>query len=130
MPFDEKLAARVRDRLEGHPDVNSDLVERKMFGGLAFLVRGHMCCGIVNTELMVRVGPEGYEELLAEPHTRPMDFTGRPLKGMLYVSPAGLSTTRALGAWVDRGLRFVLTLPPKTSGPAPAARRRRPQKTR
>src|SRR5687767_3162091 len=98
MAFDERLAARVREHLESRVEVS----ERKMFGGLAFLVRGHMCCGIVGSELMLRIGPDSYEELLHEPHARPMDFTGRPLKGMLYVSPAGFRTARTLRIWLDR----------------------------
>lgn len=122
MAFDEKLAARIRERLKGR----SDVAERKMFGGLTFLVRGHMCCGIVGDDLVVRVGPEAYESFVAHPHVRPMDFTGRPLAGMVYVSPAGAKTARALGAWIERGLRFVETLPPKEQKPA----RRRPTRGR
>ncbi len=110
MAFDEKLGARIRDLLAGHPDV----AERKMFGGLCFLVRGRMCCGIVGSDLMVRVGPDDHERALARPHARPMDFTGRPMKGMVYVSPAGLRTASALGAWVERGIRCALAMPPKT----------------
>ncbi|MBW3669776.1 MAG: TfoX/Sxy family protein, partial [Actinobacteria bacterium] len=73
MPFDEGLAQRVRELLEDGPDAS----ERKMFGGLAFMLGGNMCCGIVGDELMVRVGPDGYEAALARPHAREMDFTGR-----------------------------------------------------
>ncbi len=109
MAFDEELASRIRDRIAER----SDVTERRMFGGLAFLVRGHMCCGIVGDDLVVRVGPEKYERSLEEPHARPMDFTGRPLAGMVYVAPAGVRTARALAGWIERGLRFVETLPPK-----------------
>jgi TfoX/Sxy family transcriptional regulator of competence genes len=111
MPFDEALAVRIRKRMAKR----SDVVERKMFGGRPFLVRGHMCCGIIGSDLMVRVGRDDFERLLAEPHARPMDFTGRPSRGMLYVSPEGLRTTRSLGTWLDRGLRYVLALPPKAA---------------
>jgi TfoX/Sxy family transcriptional regulator of competence genes len=111
MSYDEGLAARTRAILAAR----RDLSERKMFGGLAFLVGGHMCCGIVGTELMVRVGPEGFEQALSQPHARPMDFTGKPLRGMLYVAAAGLRTDKSLRAWVDRGLRFVTMLPPKSA---------------
>lgn len=78
--------------MRDHLALESDVVERKMFGGLAFRVRGNMCCGVVGGELMVRVGAGGYDELLAEPHARPMDFTGRPMKGMLYVGAPGTAT--------------------------------------
>jgi TfoX/Sxy family transcriptional regulator of competence genes len=113
MAFDEQLADRIRvltrDRL--------DIAERKMFGGLAFLVRGHMCCGIVGSDLMVRVGPDGYEQALASAHVRPMDFTGRPSKGMVYVAPAGIRTASALREWIERGIRFSESLPVKTASP-------------
>ena len=110
MAYDEKLATRIRAHLDGRPDIE----ERKMFGGLAFLAGGHMCCGIIGSELMVRVGPDGWEQAAARPHARPMDFTGRPMPGMVSVAPAGLRTARALGAWIERGLRFTATLPPKS----------------
>ena len=84
-----------------------------MFGGIAFMVRGHMCCGVVKDLLMVRVGPEGYEHALAKPHARPMDFTGRPLRGLVFVAPAGTLTDKGLSDWVRRAARFVRTLPPK-----------------
>jgi TfoX/Sxy family transcriptional regulator of competence genes len=106
MSYDEKLAERTRAILDSRDDV----IEKKMFGGLAFMVRGHMCVGIVDRELMVRVGPDAYESALAVAHARPMDFTGKPLRGMVYVGAAGLRTEPGLRAWVDRGLRFVSTL--------------------
>jgi hypothetical protein len=84
-----------------------------MFGGLAFMVNGHMCCGIVDKNFVVRVGPEQYEASLAEPHARPMDFTGRPMRGFVYVDPEGYRSTRDLKVWIQRGLHFVLTLPVK-----------------
>ena len=109
MAYAEDLARRIREVLQER----TDIAERKMFGGLAFLARGHMCCGVVNHDLMVRVGPEQYEDALGAQHARPMDFTGRPMKGMVYVAAAGLGTRRALRAWIDRGLRFTDSLPPK-----------------
>ena len=124
MAYDEKLAERTRAVLDSRDDV----VEKKMFGGLAFLVRGHMCVGIVDRELMVRVGPDAYESALATPHARPMDFTGRPLRGMVYVGTAGLRTDAGLRAWVERGLRFVSALAPKKS--AATSKRRMPKATR
>src|SRR5258708_36318876 len=98
---------RVRKAL-GERD---DVVEKKMFGGLCFMVNGTMCCGLTKSDFMVRVGPAEYDDALAEPHARPMDFTGRPLKGMVYVAPEGLRTEVALTRWVRRGLAFVAEAP-------------------
>ena len=85
-----------------------------MFGGLAFLVGGHMACGIVGDELMLRLGVEGADAALDEPHVRPMDFTGKPLSTMVFVEPTGLQSDQPLAAWIERALNFVRTLPPKT----------------
>jgi TfoX/Sxy family transcriptional regulator of competence genes len=109
MAHDEGLAERLRETYETCPDV----VEKKMFGGLAFMVNGHMSCGIVNDTLMVRVGPQQYEQALARPHARKMDFTGKPLKGFVYVAPEGFESDAALAAWVRMSLEFVSSLPPK-----------------
>jgi hypothetical protein len=109
MPFDEILAGRVRRALAGQ----QALEEKRMFGGLAFLVSGHMCCGVAGQDLMVRVGPELYERALKRPHARPMDFTGRPLRGFVYVGQEGCRTAAQLQGWVRLGLSFVLSLPPK-----------------
>lgn len=84
-----------------------------MFGGLCFTVGGHMCCGIVGRDLVVRVGPAGLLDALGRPHARRMDFTGRPLKGFVYVGPAGSHGSADLTRWIQRGLSFVGTLPPK-----------------
>src|SRR5258706_9177648 len=111
MSYDEKLAMRIRKALAARDDV----VEKKMFGGLCFMVSGAMCCGLTKSDFMVRVGPAQYEDALAEPHARPMDFTGRPLKGMVYVALEGLRTEAALARWVRRGLAFVSSLPAKKS---------------
>ncbi|MEZ5312786.1 MAG: TfoX/Sxy family protein [Thermoanaerobaculia bacterium] len=109
MAVDEVLASRVRRILSRRLDVE----ERRMFGGLAFLVRGHMCCGVVADRLMLRVGPDAYEKLLKMPHVREMDFTGRPMRGMVYVEPPGLSPDAKLREWIGRGVDFVLSLPAK-----------------
>lgn len=109
MVYNEKLAERIRRQFSDRADV----VERKMFGGLAFLVRGHMCCGVVGDELMVRVGPEAYDAALKDKHTREMDFTGKPLRGMVYVAAPGLISTKQLGKWIMLGLQFTATLPEK-----------------
>lgn len=109
MAYDEKLAERLRRLLRGE----RSLKEKRMFGGLTFMVKGHMCCGVLKNDLVLRLGPEECTKALAQPHARPMDFTGRPMTGLLYVSPAGLKTARQLGAWVNKSLRFALSLPPK-----------------
>ena len=109
MAYDEALADRVRDVFG--PD--SDLSERKMFGGLAFMLRGHLCCGVVGDELMLRLGPDLAAEALRKPQVRPMDFTGRPMKGMVYVAPSGLRG-RALRAWVEKAATHARSLPAKT----------------
>ena len=109
MAYDEELAERVRRALAGR----KGLSEKKMFGGIAYMLRGNMCCGIVKDQLMVRVGPERHAEALAQPHARPMDFTGRPMRGMVYVTPEGCRTDEALKRWVEQGLNFAATLPAK-----------------
>ncbi len=109
MAYDERLAERIREVLRGRGDV----FEKKMFGGLAFMVRGNMCCGVVGDDLMVRVGPDGYEAALERPHARPMDFTGKPLKGFVYVAPEGIATRPTLETWVGLARDFVETLPAK-----------------
>lgn len=110
MAYDEVLADRVRSRLSERPDFS----ERKMFGGLCFMLGGHMCCGVVDRELMVRVGPDAYEDALAQPHARHMDFTGRPLNGMVYVGVEGIAARADLDEWVARAVAFAGSLPPKT----------------
>ena len=109
MAYDERLAERIRRALA----VREGMTEKKMFGGIAFMLRGNMCCGIVRDDLMIRVGPERHEEALAQPHARPMDFTGRPMRGMVYVGPEGLRSDADLNAWLRRGVEFTETLPPK-----------------
>jgi len=109
MPYDERLANRLRRLLRGDYSV----VEKKMFGGLAFMVNGHMCCGVVRSDLVVRIGPDSSAEVLNLPHARPMDFTGRPMKGFVYVSPEGYRRDSDLRAWTQRGLDFVFCLKPK-----------------
>jgi TfoX/Sxy family transcriptional regulator of competence genes len=109
MAYDEVLAERIRAVLADRPGIS----ERKMFGGIAFMVGGHMLCGVTGGDLMVRLGEDGADAALDEPHTRPMAFTGRPMKGYAYVAPAGTAGDAALRAWLDRALAFVATLPPK-----------------
>ena len=109
MAYDETLAQRLRTLFQNQTGV----IEKKMFGGLTFMVRGHMCCGVTGENLMVRVGADQYEEALSLPHARPMDLTGRPMKGFVYVEQDNLDSDEHLEEWVDRGLKFVSTLPPK-----------------
>ena len=125
MAYDEDLAERIRDAVGAH----ASIAERKMFGGLAFLLDERTFCGIVKDELMVRVGPERYEEALGRPHVRPMDFTGRPMKGYVFVTPNGCDTEEAVAEWVDIGLDSVARLDPpsRRSKPAPRSSRRRPR---
>jgi TfoX/Sxy family transcriptional regulator of competence genes len=109
MAYDEGTAQRLRDALAGVPDVQ----EKKMFGGLCLMVRGHMLCGVTDVDLMVRVGPDGYADALAQPHAREMDFTGKPLKGFVYVAEAGFEDDQDLDAWVARAMAFNETQPAK-----------------
>jgi TfoX/Sxy family transcriptional regulator of competence genes len=109
MAYDTVLAERIRTDLASRPDV----VERKMFGGIAFMVSGNMAVGVIGEDLMVRVGPDAHEAALAEPHARPMDFSGRPMVGYVYVAPPGVADDDDLRAWVERGAAFAGTLPAK-----------------
>ncbi len=109
MAYDEALAARVRDALAGRPGIT----EMKMFGGSGFMLNGNMCCGVVKEELMVRVGPDAHEEAVMLPHARPMDFTGRPMGGFVFVGRQGVQEADALQQWVERGVSFAGFLPPK-----------------
>ena len=88
------------------------LSERKMFGGLAFMLDGHMCCGIVGHDLMLRLGKDQAAQALEQPHVRPMDFTGRPMSGMVYIAPGGLDDD-ALNRWLTQAAAFAHALPPK-----------------
>jgi len=109
LAYNEKLAQRIRESLKD----KYQITEKRMFGGLSFLLNGNMCCGVINDSLMVRVGPDDYEDALTEQHTRQMDFTGRPLKGFVYVDPEGLTTEESLLKWIDRGIKFASSLPSK-----------------
>jgi TfoX/Sxy family transcriptional regulator of competence genes len=109
MAYDDVLGGRIRAILLGQPG----LVEKKMFGGVGFMVQGNMACGVHKDMLIVRVGPEAYEETMSYPHTRPFDMTGRAMKGWVMVEPEGFETESQLKEWVRSGLEFALTLPPK-----------------
>ncbi len=120
MANDAKLADRIRAALEAR----EDFVEKQMFGGVAFMIRGHMSCGVVGSTLMVRISPEDQEQLLREPGARPMDFTGRPMHGFLYVDPPGISTTTSLRKWVGRATAYAESKPKKVKKKPLAPRRK------
>jgi TfoX/Sxy family transcriptional regulator of competence genes len=115
MAYDEKLAERIRADLKGRKGLKGKktLEEKKMFGGLAFMLKGRMCCGISKDSLMVRVVPEKYESMLQKPHAAVMDFTGRALKGFLFVRPDGYDSDAGLSFWLDRAVEFADSKLPK-----------------
>jgi len=109
MAYDEELSEKLRAVFEDHPDIE----EKKMFGGLAFMLSGNMCVGINDSMLMARVGPDQYETALTKTYAREMDFTGRSMKGFVYVTPEGISEDEDLRFWTDLCEQFVSSLPPK-----------------
>ena len=109
MAYDEGLAERIRECFLDRNDVE----EKKMFGGLCFMLSNHMCCGIVKDMLMARVGPDNYEHCLEKKYAREMDFTGKAMKGMVYVSADGIESDSDLAEWVKICTGFVQSLPPK-----------------
>lgn len=113
MAYDPTLADRVRRLVAGRPGVT----EKAMFGGLAFLLGGRMFCGVLGRDLLARVGPGGHDAAMAREHVRIMDFTGRPMRGYVFVGPEALSTRRDLTRWVDECARFVANLPEKAATP-------------
>jgi TfoX/Sxy family transcriptional regulator of competence genes len=108
MAYNEKLAERIRAELGSIP-----FVEKKMFGGIGFLVHGNMACGVHKQSMIVRVDPGKHTALLKKPHARAFDITGRPMKGWLIVESDGTKTAKQLSAWVKEGVEFALTLPAK-----------------
>jgi TfoX/Sxy family transcriptional regulator of competence genes len=118
MAYDEDLAMRVREVLPP----GAAVTERQMFGGLTFLLDGHMCCGVVRDTLMARLGPDAADAALDQPHVHPMDFTGRPMKGMVFIEPEGLGGA-ALERWVSAAAEYTRTLPPKTATSSSRKRR-------
>jgi hypothetical protein len=109
MAFDEELAGRIRTYLAD----DLSFSERRMFGGLAFLCLGNMAFGIIGESLMIRVGRDRYDEILARPHARVMDFTGREMRGFVSVDPAGFVHDAQLHAWLQLGEDYASSLPPK-----------------
>lgn len=108
MAYDEALAERIRSVLADRVDVT----EQKMFGGIAFMIGGRMAVGVINDDLMVRVGPDAHDDAVARPHARPMDFTGRPMRGFVYISPAGVADDPELQGWNEAGASFAASQPP------------------
>ena len=108
MAYNLKLAERIRAELGGMP-----FVEKKMFGGVGFLIHGNMACGVHKEDMIVRADPEKHEKLLQKSHAKPFDITGKPMKGWLLVESDGCKTSKQLNTWVKEGIEFALTLPPK-----------------
>lgn len=109
MAYNEALAARIRARLSQVPD----LTEKKMFGGVGFLVNGNMACGVNGVDMILRVGPEKYIQALAQPDTSVFDMTGKPMTGWIKVKPDGIQDEHQLADWVQQGLDYAFSLPPK-----------------
>ena len=109
MAYDEDLAQRINQYFNGRDDVEV----KKMFGGLCYMVSNHMCCGIVDDTLMARVGPDAYDKCLTKPHAKEMDFTGKAMKGMVYVTSKGISSDADLKKWLGICEKFIKSLPPK-----------------
>ena len=109
MVYNEQLAEKIRKLVSSR----RGWTEKRMFGGVAFMLSGKMCCGVVKDDLLVRVGPDRSDEALSLPNSRPMDFTGKPMKGFVYVSAKGWSNDRTLKQWVDMAVAYVTSLPRK-----------------
>jgi TfoX/Sxy family transcriptional regulator of competence genes len=118
MAYNEPLASRVREILSSVVGFS----EKKMFGGLCFLIHGNMCCGVLKGDLVLRLEPEGAQELQSRPHTRPMDFTDRPMKGFVFIEAKGLATDRQLRDCVSMAHAFAQSLPRKPGGKSPSQR--------
>ena len=109
MAYDEALADRVRQALGAY----DTLTERQMFGGVCFMLGGHMAVGVLGSELILRLGDAGGAEALKQPHTRPFDFTGKPMHSTIYLEAAGAKSAKALQTWVAQAAQFAQSLPPK-----------------
>ncbi len=109
MAYDEALAERIRDHLDDNPDI----LEKKMFGGIAFMYRGNMAVGVSKDELMVRVGEEAHEESLDRPGVRIFDLSGKRMRGWILVAPSSIASDARLASWIDTGIAYAGSLPPK-----------------
>lgn len=111
MAYNEQLTERIRSALARR----HGLTQRKMFGGICFMLNGNMCCGVLNDELIVRVMPDEYDAAMGRPHVRAFDFTGKPMKGFVVVLPKGYGADKALKGWIEMGVKCVRSLPAKTA---------------
>ncbi len=109
MPYDELLAIRLKAILSSHPGI----IEKRMFGGICVLINGNMACGVYKNDLIVRIGVENHQEAMARPHVKVFDITGKPMRGWVMVEPQGCASEQALQAWVEKGVTFAQSLPPK-----------------
>lgn len=109
MAYSEPLAERIRRRLARR----RNFADKKMFGGIGFLLNGNMCVGVWKDSLIARVGPDQYDAALKEPFVREFDITGRAMKGWVLVAPTGVEDDDQLAEWIQRAAKFVGTLPPK-----------------
>lgn len=109
MPYNQDLAQRVSTILTNR----TDIIEKKMFGGIGYMLHGNMACGIHKQDLVVRVGPRHYYETLSIPFAKPFDITGRPMKGWLMIEPEGCQDNKTLEHLINLGVTFALSLPPK-----------------
>lgn len=111
MAYDEKLAERLRKLLSR----KRQLTEKKMFGGMAFFLKGNLLCGIYKNDLILRLDPKNFWGALEKPHTKPFDITGRPMRGWIMVEPTGIRTATSLQKWLQPALRYVSKLPKKSN---------------
>jgi TfoX/Sxy family transcriptional regulator of competence genes len=109
MAYDEALAQRIRAALNDVPGV----VEKKMFGGIGFLLQGNMACGVNGANLIVRISPDSYAAAINQPFVRPFDMTGRPMKGWVVVDSGGVRSADDLKRWIRQGVQVAQALPPK-----------------
>ena len=109
MAYEEEFADRIRAALRGR----MGFAERKMFGGVGFLLSGNMCVGIWKENLILRIGPEEYAGFLTRPHVKLFDITGRPMAGWIMVEPGGFTDAKALARWIDHAVNYVKVLPAK-----------------
>lgn len=121
MAYNQELA----DRIRSHALTKARVSEIKMFGGIAFMVGTNMFCGVTNDDLMARIDPASYESALAKPGARPMDFTGRPTRGMVFVGPEGYEDDIELASWVQQSYDFASALPEKKPRKSPSSRRKK-----
>ena len=110
MAYDTKLEERIQEKLKG----TRGLVEKKMFGGVGFMIRGNMACGVMKDDLIVRFDPDQHNQIIKRAHVKPFMATrGKPMAGWILIEPEGCKTDKALGSWIEMGVEFAKTLPPK-----------------